>query len=287
MSGISGLSPVATYILDEKDEAKAATTYAKTDATVSNYVTSFENDASTITSASALMKNYKALAVVLGAYGLSSIQGETALVKDLLTQDPTSSTSVAAKSGNATWLKFAKAFAAWNETSSSASSTSSSTPFSDPTELESTVSSYEMSQYETSLESSDSTTGTVSGVGYALYFSRVMSGSMTLNDIMSDSKLLKVVETVSGFNPTEFGALDYDEQKRLLTKSVDLSDFSSSEKIQQYAERYLGMLQITPQTVTKTNTVLSLYGSDGSTDPALSLFGLSSGSTSLVSQLFG
>ncbi|GBR08386.1 DUF1217 domain-containing protein [Acetobacter oeni] len=287
MSGtISGLSPVSTYLADESNETKAAETYAKTDSTVSNYVKSFEETAPGITSADALLKNYKALTVVLGAYGLSSLASETALVKDLLTQDPTSSTSVAKKSDNATWLKFAEAFSAWNEVSTSSSSSSTS-PFADPTALESTVSNYEQQAYETSLESSDSTTGTVSGVGNALYFTRSMTTSMTLDDIMSDSKLLTVVETVSGFNPTQFGALNYDEQKQLLSKAVNLTDFSSTKKIQQYAERYLATLQYAPQTVTKTNTLLSLYGADGSTNSTLSLFGITSSSTSLISQLFG
>lgn len=283
MSGsISGLSPVATYLVDEKNETKAASQYAKTNTTVQNDVKAFQSSAASITSADALMKNYKALSVVLGAYGLGSLQSSTALVKDLLTQNPTSSSSVAAKSGNATWLKFAKAFSAWNEASASSTSTSKAI-FSDPTELETVVSNYEKNQYETSLESSNST----SGVGNALYFTRTMSSSMTLTDIMSDSKLLKVVETVSGYNPTQFGALDYEEQKRLLTKSVKLSDFSSPQKIQQYAQRYLATLQINPQPVTQPKTLLSLYDSDGSTNSTLSLFGITSSSGSLVSQLFG
>ncbi|NHO32993.1 DUF1217 domain-containing protein [Acetobacter fallax] len=282
MSGsISGLSPVATYLAEEKDEAKSAANYAKTNATVSNDVASFEKDAPTITSATALMKNYKALSVVLGAYGLGSIQGETALVKDLLTQDPTSSTSVAAKSGNATWLAFAKAFSAWNEASSSSTSTTS--PFADPTTLESVVTQYEQGQYETSLNNSTSTPG----VGSALYFTRTMTSSMTLNDIMADSKLLTVVETVSGFNPTQFGALDFDEQQRLLSKTVNLSDFSTPAKIQKYAEQYLATLQISPQPVTQPASLLSLYGSDGSTNTTLSLFGVTSSGSSLVSSLFG
>ncbi|MBV1836262.1 DUF1217 domain-containing protein [Acetobacter estunensis] len=280
MSGaISGLSPVSTYLASMKDEDQSAAIYAKTNGTIANYVTSFENDAVNITSASALMKNYKAMSVVLGAYGLSSIQNETALVKDLLTQDPTSSTSVAAKSGNSAWLAFAKAFSAWNETSSSSTATS---PFADSSTVETLAAKYEETQYESSLEDSDST----SGVGNALYFTRTMTSSMTLNDIMSDSSLLKVVETVSGYNPTQFGALDYDEQKRLLSKKVDLSDFSTPAKVQKYAEQYLTMLQITPQTTDKPATLLSLYGADGSGSSVLSLFGVSS-STSLVSALYG
>lgn len=271
MSGLSALSPVGTYLTTVKDEAKAASNYAKTDTMVLNYVTAFEKDSVKLTSASALMSDYKALAVVLGAYGLGSIQNETALVKDLLTQDPTSSTSVAAKSGNATWLAFAKAFSYANSSGTS--------PFTDSSTVSSLVTKYEEKQYETSLESSNST----SGVGNALYFTRTMTSSMTLNDIMADSTLLKVVETVSGFKPSEFGVLDYDEQKRLLTNTVKLSDFSSPEKVQQYAERYLAILQYDPQPVTKPNTMLTLYGADSSNGSILSLFGVGEDGTSILS----
>ncbi|MFT8719366.1 DUF1217 domain-containing protein [Acetobacter sp.] len=279
MSGLTSVSPVTTYLTSLTDEEKTAANYAKTNSEVTNYTSSFEKDAVNITSASDLMKNYKALSVVLGAYGLGSIQNSTALVKDLLTQDPTSSTSVAAKSGNASWLAFAKAFASLNQSSSS---TSSSSLFSDQSTVDSIVTKYEEKSYETSLESSKST----SGVGNALYFTRTMTSSMTLNDIMSDSTLLKVVETVSGFNPTQFGVLDFDEQKRLLTKTVKLSDFSTPEKIQQYAERYLTILQFNPQSVTTAPSLLSLYGADGSDGSVLSLFGVSSDSTSLITSLF-
>ncbi|GBQ98145.1 hypothetical protein AA23498_3116 [Acetobacter nitrogenifigens DSM 23921 = NBRC 105050] len=285
MSGtVSGLSPVATYLQAMTDESESAATYAKTDGVEQNYISTFEKDAVNITSASSLMSNYKALAVVLGAYGLSSIQNETALVKDLLTQDPSSTSSVAAKSANPAWQKFAAAFSVWNQASSS-SSASSSSPFSDASSISSIVTSYEESKYESHLN--DASNG--SGIGNALYFTRAMTTDMTLSQIMSDSTLLKVVETVSGYDPTEFGALDYDQQVQMLKKSVNLSDFSSTEKIQKYAERYLAMLQITPQTSSQPATLLSLYGSDGSnTNVALSVFGISSASTSsLITALFG
>ena len=277
---ITGLSPVALYEHNLKDEGKAASNYSRTDVTVRNYTSSFEKDAVTITSASALMKNYKALTVVLGAYGLGSIQNSPALVKDLLTQDPTSSKSVSAKSGNAAWTAFAKAFSAFNTSGSSASTTS---PFADQSTVDSIITKYEEKSYETALEAQQST----SGVGNALYFTRTMKTGMTVNQIMSDSTLLKVVETVSGYNPTQFGVLDYDEQKRLIQKTYKASDFSSEAKIQKYAERYLAILQFNPQTITKPATMLSLYGSDGSSDPTLSMFGITSSGASLVSQLFG
>ncbi|NLI28346.1 MAG: DUF1217 domain-containing protein [Acetobacter sp.] len=269
MSSISGLSPVSMFILDQKDEVTSATQWVKTDVSTLSNVEKFKAEAGSITSADDLMGNYRALSVVLGAYGLSSLQNSTALVKDLLTQNPSSSSSVAARSSNVSWLTFARAFSDWNSSSSDGSQ-----PFDTTDKIDAVVQKYEMNQYENSLNTDNS------GVGNALYFARTMTASTSLAQVMSDSKLLKVVETVSGYDPTTFGALDYDQQVRLLQKTFKSSDFSSPEKIQHYAERYLGMLQISPQTTTSPATLLTLYGSDGSGDPILSLFGATSSNLS-------
>ncbi|GAB6969145.1 DUF1217 domain-containing protein [Komagataeibacter kakiaceti JCM 25156] len=275
---ISNVSPVSLYLSAEKDEGTAAATYAKTDATVTREVSSFEKDAPSITSADGLLKNYSALQVVLGAYGLSSISGETALVKDLLTQDPTSSKSLAKSSGNATWLAFADAFSTWG----SNGGTASATPFTSDT-ISSIVSKFEYSEYEDDDQNQDT------GVGNALYFTRTMTSSTTLSQIMSDSTLLKVVETVSGYDPDQFGVLDYDEQVALLKNKVNLTDFSTSDGIQRYAEQYLAMLQINPQTPDKPTTMLDLFGGDNSDEGIIALFdtnGSSSSSGSIYSGLF-
>jgi Protein of unknown function (DUF1217) len=270
MSGsISGVSPVTTYLGAEKDEATAAATYAESDAATQNEVATFEKTASSLTSASDLMDNYSDLQVVLGAYSLSSISGETALVKDLLTQDPTSATSLAKSSGNATWLAFADAFSTWGENGG----TASATPFTSDT-ISSIVSNFDEVQYEGDTANQDS------GVGNALYFTRTMTSSMSLADIMSNSTLLNVVETVSGYNPDQFGALDYTQQVSMLTSKVNLDDFSTPAGIQKYAERYLAMLQISPQTPSTPESLMDLFGGGSNSNDILSLFGSGSSSSS-------
>ena len=112
---ISTVSPITSYIVAQKDEATAAQNYAKTDSVTANEVATFNKDAGSITTVDGLLKNYSVLQVVLGAYGLSSLSGQTAVIKDLLTQDPSSSTSLAVKSKNTSWQAFAKAFAVWSE----------------------------------------------------------------------------------------------------------------------------------------------------------------------------
>lgn len=259
---ISSISPVTQFLQAQKDEATASANYAKTDTLTQREATSFEKDASSITSASDLMGNYSALQVVLGAYGLGSISNETALVKQLLTQDPSSSTSLAKSSGNAQWLAFADAF----ESMGANGGTATATPFTSDV-ISSVVTKFEETQYE------ESKANTKTGIGNALYFTRTMTSATTLSGIMSDSKLLNVVETAEGFDPDTFGALDYDQQVRMLSAKVNMNDFSSAENIQKYAEKYLVMLQINPQTTDDPATMLDLFGGDDSDDGILALFG--------------
>ncbi|MFT8885271.1 MAG: hypothetical protein ABF946_03565, partial [Acetobacter papayae] len=83
---ISTVSPITSYLVAQKDETTAAQNYAKTDSVTANEVATFEKDAGSITTVDGLLKNYSVLQVVLGAYGLSSLSGQTAIIKDLLTQ---------------------------------------------------------------------------------------------------------------------------------------------------------------------------------------------------------
>ena len=247
---------------------------SNTDALVQSGVASFESAAGSITTASAMLANTAVLNVVAGAYGVDASNNEATLLKSLLTQDPTSATSVAKASGNATWQSFADDFKVWGASGGSVSAT----PFTS-TKIKSIVDDYELRQYESSKALSDN------GVGNALYFTRTMSSITTLSQLMSDPTLLKVAETVSGYDPDQFGALDYDQQVRLLSKKIDFSKLSTSKQIQQYAEQYLAMLQINPQTPDTPASMLDLFGGS-SDDDILSLFGDSSSSGDLYSSLF-
>ncbi|WP_338333300.1 DUF1217 domain-containing protein [Acetobacter sp. LMG 32666] len=243
---------------------------------VQSGLSTFAAQASSITTASGLLSNSAVLQVVTGAYGVDAASNEQTLINSLLTQDPTSTTSVAKASGNSTWQTFATAFEVWGKSGGSVSAT----PFTSD-KIKSIVDDYQLRQYESSKSLSDN------GVGNALYFTRTMSSITSLSQLMSDTTLLKVVETVSGYDPDQFGALDYDQQVRLLSKKVDLTKLSTPKQIQQYAEQYLAMLQINPQTPDTPASLLDLFGGDDSDDGILALFGSSSDSSGdLYSGLF-
>ena len=103
MSG-SIVSPIQTYLTDSVNETKLANAAALANAQQTNLITYFTAQAGSITTPAALLGNYKALSVVLGAFGLGSLINSTALVKQLITQDPTSTSSVAYRLGNAKYI---------------------------------------------------------------------------------------------------------------------------------------------------------------------------------------
>lgn len=276
--GLSGISPVAQFLIARKNEAQTAAESVKGDGEAKRMVADFQQKAPSIRSADQLMKNYSVNQVVLGAYNLSSLGSQQAVERALLTQDPTSSSSLAQTSHNASWLAFADAFASMG----AGKGTASASPFTSDM-IASTLSSYEQRHYETSDAQQKS------GVGDALYFTRKMqSGSVkTLNDLMSDATLLRVAEVVSGYDPDQFGALDFSQQQRILSKKVDMKTFSDPDRVQRYAEQYLTQIQMHPNynDDDKPASMMDLFGGDDGGDGILSLFG-GSGDGSSSSGLF-
>ena len=72
MSGSLGVSPISQYVSYSANEAKQASSYAQTNAQETSLSAYFTKNASTITSPAQLLGNYKALSVVLGAFGIGS-----------------------------------------------------------------------------------------------------------------------------------------------------------------------------------------------------------------------
>ncbi|WP_240775272.1 DUF1217 domain-containing protein [Neokomagataea tanensis] len=169
--------------------------------------------------------------------------------------------------GNATWKAFAKDFSDW----------STSSPLSSQTVLDKIGQNYLTNSYENSVQTQ------TPGLGNALYFTRTVTSDTKLVNIMADPKLLKVAVTVAGFDPTQFGALDYPEQQRLLSAKLDLKQFSTPQNTQKFAQRYLATLQIRPEKTSTPASMLTLYGAGGGSNTILSLFGADSGSTSSTS----
>ncbi len=145
--------------------------------------------------------------------------------------------------------------------------TQTTTPaLADAANLASIENSYKTGQYEAN-EGQE-----IPGMDTALYFTRTAPAMTTMDELMADTNMLKVVSTNLGYDWTTFGGMSYDQQLNILTKGVNLSDFQDPAKVQQMAERYL---------------TLNSDSSSGSANPLLALFGSgSAGGDSILSSLF-
>ena len=286
MSGSTGLPPLQSYLTYGADEAKYANAAAAGNAQQSGLISYFQKHAGGITSPSALLGDYKALTVVLGAFGLSSSINDTALLKKLLTQDPTSKTSLAQALGNAKYLSFANALSTWKPP-----------PFATAAGINSVVTAYKTNQFEISAGQQ------TPGLQNALYFKRTAGSITTLTQLQSDANLLAVAVTGVGLPLTDFDELTFTQQTALLKNKLNIKDLQKPSYVQHLSELYLVQQQLnaplTPAapapgselslfpdsgTSTSGNGVLTiLEGSNGETS---SLLGTSTTGTSNLLSLF-
>jgi hypothetical protein len=113
MSGVSGLPVVPQYLAIAADEQTYVQRAEKSDTTTQAQIAYFKAEAPTITSPTALLANYRVLQVVLGAFGMSADINDTGLLKELMTQNPQSSSSLAKTLASPIDLRFAQAFSNW------------------------------------------------------------------------------------------------------------------------------------------------------------------------------
>jgi|GEM_PF-2191284 len=104
----------------------------------------------------------------------------------------------------------------------------------DSTNTSAMLQSYETNQYEKQEGKQ------VPGLQSALYFTRTIGSITSINQLMSDTTLLKVVTTNLGI-AANFGQLDYTQQYAILNSKVNLSQFSTSAGVQRYAEQFLAL----------------------------------------------
>ena len=240
----------------EPDEAKlplVEKAYAA-DGSGNNDVAYFKSVASKLTTPDALLKDYRALTFVTTAYGLGSQVDQTAILRKLMTQDPTSPSSLAQQLSDDNYRKFASALSVW-----------APPPFSSQSTIDAAIAGFKQHSFETSIG-----TDSVS-LQEATYFSRNAQGITKLSQLMSDKPLLDVVRTALGI-PEAFKGLNYDQQVAILQPRVDMSQFATAAGITKFVDKYLAMDQLNQITPGSSgDPVLSLFSNDSSGDPSLTL----------------
>ena len=277
MSGSVGTSPIQQYLSYTKNEAKYAASYATTSAQETNLTLYFQKHAASIKTPAALLQDYKALSVVLGAFGLGSLVQSPALVKQLLTQNPKSSASTAQRIGNAKYLAFANALHSW-----------SPPPFANASGVSAIVKAFQLNGFEASLGGSDNTAAALSantgnGLEQALYFTRQAGSITSYTQLQSDPELLAVAVTGLGLPLTAYDNLGYDQQTALLKQKLPLADLKKPSFVQHLAEQYVVRQQLTNgpvSTAPQAGSLLNAFaGTDTSAGSLLTIIGASDGET--------
>ena len=262
---------IASYLTDTKNEQSFANKWANANPQVKAAVAYFQAKAPKLTTADALLKDYRSLQVVLGAFNASDLLTSPALTKQLLTQDPSSSSSTVRKIGNPTYQILANAFNQFK-----------ANPF-DKAGITSIANSYIENNFEAAQNNQ------TPGMQNALSFTRTASQYKSIASLMTNTSALSVVVAQTGVTFSTYANMSYDQQVTFLTQKVKLADLQNPAKVTKMAEDYLVQASQAPSqwnaTTPTPNTVLSLLGGSSSTS-ILSLFdgsGSSSASSSASS----
>lgn len=258
MGLLNGIDNFTGWALLQKNGAAIEKAYAA-DGSDANDVAYFQKIAPTLTTPDALLKNYRALTFVTTAYGLAGQQDQTALLRKLMTQDPTATTSLAQQLSDNNYRNFAAAMSVW-----------APPPFSSQSTIDAAIAGFKEHSFQASI-GTDST-----ALQEATYFSKNAVGLTQLSQIMSDKPLLDVVRVSLGI-PDSFANLDYEQQKAMLTARVDMKQFATADGVGKVVQRYLAMDALNKVTAgTSSDPMLSLFNSSnngdlGSSSPAITL----------------
>lgn len=271
MGVLSGIDNLTGWALLQKNSAAIETSYAADSSSASD-IAYFKSVAPTLTTPDALLKNYRALTFVATAYGLGTEVDQTAILKKLMTQDPTATSSLAQQLSDNNYRVFANALSTWTPP-----------PFSSAKGINAAIAGFQTHSFDTSV-------GTDSpSLQSAMYFTQTAKGATSLYQLMSDPALLNVVTTALGI-PAAFGNLSFQQQVDILKPRVNMKDFSTTAGVATFVNKYLVMDQLnqTLAASAASSPVLSLFSSssgNGSSNQGLTLTASSFSSRSSINLL--
>ncbi|MGG5817557.1 DUF1217 domain-containing protein [Falsiroseomonas sp. HW251] len=184
----------------------------------------FRQRASKITDADALLKDRRTLQVVLEAFQLESEIDKRGILRRALSEDPAGQDALVNRLTDRRWRQFAADFAARQ----------GQPPLADAALVERIVQNATTNRYEKAMGASNP------GMREALYFRRMASQVTTVPQLMADSALTEVLRGALGL-PTQFGLLDFDQQRDLLNRRLDVSQLKDPKAVSRMTARYLAL----------------------------------------------
>lgn len=100
------------------------------------------------------------------------------------------------------------------------------------------------------------------GVRLAIYFERKASSITSAYDLIADKALAEVFRTTFSL-PDQIGAMDIDQQAKLVEKYLDLNDLSDPAKLKKLMNRFSALYDIKNGTTVASSPVVTLFQGGG------------------------
>ncbi|WP_137181377.1 DUF1217 domain-containing protein [Roseomonas sp. AR75] len=223
LAGIGGLA--ALNVVERQGAALQERFNARRD--VAADMDRFRERAAAIPDIEALLKDRRTLNVVLEAFQLETEIDKRAMLRKVLTEDPAAEGSLVGRLTDPRWKQLAQAFAGRAES-----------PLADGALVERIVAGALTNRYEKEMGEANP------GLREALYFKRMASSATTIPQLMSDRALATVARGALGL-PSQFGLLQFEQQRDVLTRRLDVADLQDPKAVSRMVQRYVAQLPAT------------------------------------------
>jgi hypothetical protein len=221
----------------------------------------FTEAAPNLTSVDALLKDRRSLQVVLSAFQLEDQVDSRALLKQVMTQDPTDPASLSNRLNDPRYKKLAAAIYPLSQ---------GTKVFATAASRDAIVSGYETNEFEKYQGEQ------IPGMREALFFKR-NAGQLTSAIQILNNKVMTEVVRVSLGLPKEIAYLSAKKQAEVFAKRIDVEKFKDSGFVDRFINRYLINNDQLQNGTTGDSAVTGLFGGGSSGSGGLySLLGKSS-----------
>jgi len=185
----------------------------------------YERAIKNVASVEDLLDDRRLLTVALSAFQLESEVNKKALIRQVITEDPTDPKSLAKRLADPRWQNFAKAFHSLAVDGGASIRTAEA--------VDAVLALYRTNEFEKAMGASNE------AIREAMYFKRIAASLTSVNQVLGDRVAAKVVRDTLGL-PLAFSALDVKQQRQMLkAKRFDPGQFKDPGFLDKFVDRFL------------------------------------------------
>jgi hypothetical protein len=237
------LSSLQQYTIVDNNRQSQLQLFERTNPLYLRNAEHFRANAQSIKTVDDLLNDYQSLQVVLSGFQLEEEINKRAFLKQIMTESPSDPESLANRLVDPRYRELATAMQPLAQ---------GADPFASQEFADAILARFQTNEFEKSQGQQNP------AVREALYFERNIGSINSVTELMGDRTLLKVARATLGL-PESFQALDFDQQRDRLERSINIDDFKDEKKLDKFVERFL--------------VLNDLNNPQGPTDPTLQLFG--------------